>query len=88
MIHKSLRDFRPLRYSGRDAHAEREHVNGGTDTSSVSPTLQVLDSSFLLCLSWLLRAEFGSSGGTAYCSIKSDGTLNIRFQRLWLLLSC
>ena len=27
VIHKSLRDFRPLRYSSRDGHAEGEHVN-------------------------------------------------------------
>jgi len=26
-IHKSLRDFRPLRYSSRDGHAEGEHAN-------------------------------------------------------------
>jgi len=34
VIHKSLRDFRPLRYSSRDGHAEGEHVNRGTDTPS------------------------------------------------------
>jgi len=27
VIHNSLRDFRPLRYSSRDGHAEGEHVN-------------------------------------------------------------
>jgi hypothetical protein len=32
VIHKSLRDFRPLRYSSRDGHAEGEHVNRGRDT--------------------------------------------------------
>jgi hypothetical protein len=32
VIHKSLRDFRPLRYSSRDDHAEGEHVNRGRDT--------------------------------------------------------
>jgi hypothetical protein len=32
VIHKSLRDFRPLRYSNRDGHAEGKHVNRGTDT--------------------------------------------------------
>ena len=42
-IHKSLRDFRPLRYSIRDSHAEGEHVNRGRDTPSFCPTLQVLD---------------------------------------------
>jgi hypothetical protein len=43
IIHKSLRDFRPLRYSSRDGHAEGEHVNRGSDTPSFCPTLQVLD---------------------------------------------
>ena len=47
VIHKSLRDFRPLRYSDRDRHAEGEHVNRGTDTPSFCPTLQVLDMSTL-----------------------------------------
>jgi hypothetical protein len=42
VIHKSLRDFRPLRYSRRDGHAEGEHVNRGRDTPSFCPTLQVL----------------------------------------------
>ena len=43
VIHKSLRDFRPLRHSSRDGHAEGEHVNSGRDTPSFCPTLQVLD---------------------------------------------
>jgi hypothetical protein len=43
VIHKSLRDFRPLRYSSRDGHAEGEHVNRGRETASFCPTLQVLD---------------------------------------------
>jgi hypothetical protein len=43
VIHKSLRDFRQLRYSSRDGHAEGEHVNRGRDTPSFCPTLQVLD---------------------------------------------
>ena len=43
VIHKSLRDFRPLRYSSRDGHAEGEHVNRKNDTSSFCPTLQVLN---------------------------------------------
>jgi hypothetical protein len=57
VIQKSLRDVRPLRYSSRDGHAEREHVNRGRDTPSFCPTLQVLDMSFLLCLSWFLRSR-------------------------------
>jgi hypothetical protein len=57
VIHKSLRDFRPLRYSSRDGHVEGEHVNRGRDTASFCPTLQVLDSSCLLCLYWLLRSQ-------------------------------
>jgi hypothetical protein len=43
VILKSLRDFRPLRYSSRDGHAEGEHVNRERDTPSFCPTLQVLD---------------------------------------------
>jgi len=41
VIHKSLRDFRLLRYSSRDGHAEGEHVNRGRDTPSFCPTLQM-----------------------------------------------
>jgi hypothetical protein len=47
VIHKSLRDFRPLRYSSMDGHAEGEHVNRGRDTPIFCPTLQVLDVSTL-----------------------------------------
>ena len=47
VIHKSLRDFRPLRYSSRDGHVEGKHVNRGRDTSNFCPTLQVLDMSTL-----------------------------------------
>ena len=47
VIHKSLRDFRPLQYSSRDGHAEGEHVNRGRDTPLFCPTLQVLDMSTL-----------------------------------------
>jgi hypothetical protein len=47
VIRKSLRDFRPLRYSSRDGHAEGEHVNRGKDTPNFCPTLQVLDVSTL-----------------------------------------
>jgi hypothetical protein len=64
VIRKSLRDFRPLRYSNRDGHAEEEHVNRGRDTPRFCPTLQVLDSFFLLCLCGCCAAEFGSSEGT------------------------
>ena len=47
VIRKSLRDFRPLRYSSRDDHVEGEHVNRGRDTRSFCSTLQVLDMSTL-----------------------------------------
>ena len=57
IIHKSLRDFQPLRYSSREGHAEGEHVNRGRDTPSFCPTLQVLDMSTLLCLSVLVYAQ-------------------------------
>jgi hypothetical protein len=43
VIHKSLRNFRPLRYSSRDGNAEGEHVNRGRDSPSFCPTLQVID---------------------------------------------
>ena len=43
----SFRDFRPLRYSRRDGHAEGEHVNRGIDTPNLCPTLQVFDMSTL-----------------------------------------
>jgi hypothetical protein len=46
-IHKSLWDFRPLRYSSQDGHAEGEHVNRGRDTPRLCPNLQVLDISTL-----------------------------------------
>ena len=47
VIHKSLRDLWPLRYSSRDGHTEGEHVNRGRDTPSFCRTLQVLDMSTL-----------------------------------------
>jgi hypothetical protein len=64
VIHKSLRDFRPLRYSSRDGHAEGQHVNRGRDTPSFCPTLQVLDMSICCVCLGCCEAEFGSSGGT------------------------
>jgi hypothetical protein len=36
VIHKSLQDFRPLRYRSRDGHAEGEHVNRGRDSTFLS----------------------------------------------------
>ena len=48
VVRKSLRDFRPLRFSSRDGHAEGEHVNRGRDTPIFSPTLKVLDMSTLV----------------------------------------
>ena len=47
VIRKSLRDFRPLRYSSRDGHADGEHVNRRRDTPSFCPTLQALGMSTL-----------------------------------------
>jgi hypothetical protein len=43
VIHKSLWDFRPLRYGSQNGHAKGEHVNRGRDTPSFCPTLQLLD---------------------------------------------
>jgi hypothetical protein len=57
VIHKSLWDFWPQRYSSRDLHAEGEHVNRGGETPSVCRTVRLLHSSFLLCLSWLLLSR-------------------------------
>jgi hypothetical protein len=57
VICKSLWDFRPLWYNSRDGHTEGEHVNRGRDTPSFWPTLQLLDTPTLLCLSWLLRSQ-------------------------------
>ena len=45
VIHKSLRDFRPLRYGSRDGHVQGEHVNRRRDTPSFCPILQVFDMS-------------------------------------------
>ena len=36
VIHKSLRDFRPLRYRSRDGHAEGEHANRGKHSKFLS----------------------------------------------------
>jgi hypothetical protein len=47
VIHKSFRDFRPLRYSNRDGDAEGSNVNRGRDTPIFCATLQVLDMSNL-----------------------------------------
>jgi hypothetical protein len=47
VIHKSLRDFRPLRHRNRNGHVEWEHVNRGRDTPIICPTLQVLGMSTL-----------------------------------------
>ena len=35
VIHKPLRDFRPLQYSSRDGHAEGEDVNIGRDIKKI-----------------------------------------------------
>ena len=59
VIHKSLRDFRPLRYSNRDGHAEGELVNKGRDTPSFCPTLQVLNISTLGDAEYVKFGNFG-----------------------------
>ena len=41
VIHKSLRDFRPLRYSSRDGHAEGEHVNDRCQFCNQVPAIHV-----------------------------------------------
>jgi hypothetical protein len=53
VIHKSLRESWPLRYSSREGHAEDENVNRATDTPSFCPTLQF--PARVMC--WLIRAR-------------------------------
>jgi hypothetical protein len=48
VIHKSFRDFRPLRYRSQDDDTEGERVNRGGETPSFCPALQVLDMSILV----------------------------------------
>jgi len=48
VIHKSLRDFRPLQYSSWDGHAEGEHVNRGRDAPSFCPASAIPGSRNLL----------------------------------------
>jgi len=62
VIHKSLRDFRHLRYSSRDGHAEEEHVNRGRDTPRFCPTLQVYDIS-------TFRGSMSTEGETLHVSV-------------------
>jgi hypothetical protein len=63
VIHKSLRDFQPLRYSSRDGHAEGERVNRGRDTARFCPTLPVLNSSFCcVCLGCWAAKSVSSRG--------------------------
>jgi len=42
VIHKTLRVFRPLRYSSRDGHAEGEHVNRGRDKKTWRDSLPIV----------------------------------------------
>ena len=51
VIYKSLRDFRPLRYSSRDGHAEGVHVDRGRDKKKLGEILYLLMCSFVLWLS-------------------------------------
>jgi hypothetical protein len=55
LIHKSLRDFRPLRYSSRDGHAEGKHVNRRRGTQIFCPTLQVLDLGDAACVNTVIK---------------------------------
>jgi hypothetical protein len=64
VIRKSLRDFRPLRYSSRDGNAEGERLNRGRNTPSFCTTLQVLNMSTLGVRLGRCAAEFLSSGRT------------------------
>ena len=57
VIDKSLRDFRPLRYSSRDSHAEGEHVNRGRETPKFLSYLTGTRYVHPWRLSWLLRSR-------------------------------
>ena len=94
VIHKSLRDFRPLRYSSRDGHAEGEHVNRGKDTPSFCPTLQVLDmltsegswQTFLAhahSLGWWPRPASSFRSAQAATLLEFHVPLTICFVRRW-----
>jgi len=65
VIHNSLRDFRHVRYSSRDGHAEGKHVNRGRETLQVSvlPYRCSICPPCCVCID-CCAAEFGSSGGT------------------------
>jgi hypothetical protein len=41
VIHKTLQDFRPLRYNSRDGHAEGDRVNRGRDKKSWKNSLPI-----------------------------------------------
>ena len=64
VIHKSLRDFRPLPYGSRDGHAEGEHINRRRDTPSFCPTLQLFDMSTLGDAADVKFGNFGKFQGT------------------------
>jgi hypothetical protein len=65
VIHKSLRDFRPLRYSSRDGHAEEEHVNKEREKLKVSVLLYRYSTAPFCCVCLgCCAAEFGISRGT------------------------
>jgi hypothetical protein len=51
IIHKILRDVRPLWYSSWEGHAKGKYVNRGRDTASFCPTIQLLHMSICcVCL--------------------------------------
>ena len=79
------RDFRPLRYSSRDSHAEGEHVNWGRDTPSFCPTLQVLEMSTLLCLSWLFGSPKGLMNYPVYIYTGCNRRKGPNFGRVFLM---
>ena len=100
IIHKSLRDFRPLRYSSRDGHAEGEHVNRERerDTPSFCPTLQVLDMSTLgdaadvnpviKCLPHTLHVCGRTSAASPRMGISSTCKVEQKFGVSLRLLTC
>ena len=71
VIHKSLRDFRPLRYSSRDVHAGGEHVNRGRNTPSL--------------LSYLTGSRYGDPWWRGRCQ-SCNQVPATHFARVWQVL--
>ena len=69
VIHKYRRDFRPLRYSSRDGHAEGEHINRGRDTRKLGEILYLSICSILLSVLVIPQQSSEVSKGLMNCPI-------------------